>query len=71
MFNLAFYSDQVIPENEAVDRELLAIFESRGLGRRIGYIPRGRSRITASSESDPRTMHGWRGADIVRLARIL
>jgi dipeptidase E len=39
MLNLAFYSDQIIPRNAAIDLKLLATMDSRGLGRRIGYIP--------------------------------
>ena len=41
MINLAFYSDQIVPKNEAVDERLLATMASNGLGRRIGYIPSG------------------------------
>ena len=39
--NLAFYCDQRVPENAAIDRRLLAVMAERGLGRRIGYIPSG------------------------------
>ncbi|MBB4007234.1 hypothetical protein [Allorhizobium taibaishanense] len=41
MINLIFYSDQVIPENAAVDERLLTVLASNRLGRRIGYIPSG------------------------------
>lgn len=41
MMNLAFYSDQIIPENELVDRKLLAVMASKRLGGRIGYVPSG------------------------------
>ncbi|WP_245449404.1 Type 1 glutamine amidotransferase-like domain-containing protein [Neorhizobium tomejilense] len=41
MINLAFYSDQIIPENDAIDQKLLVALDANGLGRRIGYIPSG------------------------------
>ncbi len=41
MLNLAFYSDQIIPENGAIDQKLLVAMTANGLGRRIGYIPSG------------------------------
>ncbi|WP_339760124.1 Type 1 glutamine amidotransferase-like domain-containing protein [uncultured Hoeflea sp.] len=41
MINLAFYSDQIVPENGAIDDRLLAVIASNGLGPRIGYIPSG------------------------------
>ncbi|WP_047454219.1 Type 1 glutamine amidotransferase-like domain-containing protein [Rhizobium rhizogenes] len=41
MVNLAFYSDQIIPESKEIDLRLLAMMESQGLGTRIGYIPSG------------------------------
>jgi dipeptidase E len=41
VLNLAFYCDQIIPENGAIDERLLAIIRSNGPGRRIGYIPSG------------------------------
>lgn len=39
MINLALYSDQIIPENAAIDSRLVALMQGRG--RRIGYIPSG------------------------------
>jgi dipeptidase E len=39
MVNLALYSDQIIPENSAIDARLIALIRSQGLGNRIGYIP--------------------------------
>lgn len=39
MIDAILYSDQVIPENEKIDRCLVAMMETRG--RRIGYIPSG------------------------------
>ncbi|WP_167375553.1 Type 1 glutamine amidotransferase-like domain-containing protein [Brucella cytisi] len=41
MINLAFYSDQIIPENEAIAETLLALMASNGLGSKIGYIASG------------------------------
>lgn len=41
MINLAFYSDQIIPENEAIDHKLLSAMAASRLGRRIAYIPSG------------------------------
>ncbi|MCF3641396.1 Type 1 glutamine amidotransferase-like domain-containing protein [Rhizobium sp. TRM95111] len=41
MCNLAFYSDQIVPPNAAVDRRLLAMMTVRGVGSHIGYIPSG------------------------------
>lgn len=41
MLRLAFYSDQIVPENQAVDKVLLATLASEGSGKKIGYIPSG------------------------------
>ncbi len=41
MLRLAFYSDQIIPENQAVDKVLLATLASEGSGKKIGYIASG------------------------------
>jgi dipeptidase E len=41
MVNLAFYSDQIIAANEAIDKRLLAMLASKGPGRRIGYVASG------------------------------
>jgi dipeptidase E len=41
VINLAFYSDQIIPENEAIDQKLLSMMAANGLGRRVAYIPSG------------------------------
>jgi dipeptidase E len=41
VIKLAFYSDQIIPENGAIDEKLIAAMRSNGLGRKIGYIPSG------------------------------
>lgn len=41
MINLALYSDQIIPENAAVDVRLLAMLKARGAGTRIGYVASG------------------------------
>ncbi|WJH39018.1 Type 1 glutamine amidotransferase-like domain-containing protein [Aliirhizobium terrae] len=39
MVNLALYSDQIIPENSAIDARLIALMQSLGLGTRLGYVP--------------------------------
>lgn len=41
MLNLAFYCDQIIPENRAIDERLLAVMAAKGPGRRIAYIASG------------------------------
>lgn len=41
MVNLALYSDQIIPENSAIDARLIALMQSLGLGTRLGYVPSG------------------------------
>ncbi|TXH79660.1 MAG: peptidase E [Rhizobium sp.] len=41
MVNLALYSDQIVPENRAIDLGLLAMMTALGLGTRIAYIPSG------------------------------
>ncbi|WP_412064581.1 Type 1 glutamine amidotransferase-like domain-containing protein [Rhizobium sp. SYY.PMSO] len=41
MVNLALYSDQIVPENRAIDLGLLAMMAALGLGTRIAYIPSG------------------------------
>ncbi|NSZ16004.1 Type 1 glutamine amidotransferase-like domain-containing protein [Agrobacterium vitis] len=41
MINLAFYCDQIIPENEAITETLLAAIAANGLGTRIGYVASG------------------------------
>jgi len=41
MVNLALYSDQVIPENFAIDLRLLELVKATRAGVRIGYVPSG------------------------------
>jgi dipeptidase E len=41
MVNLLLYSDQVIPENSAIDMRLLELMKAREAGPRIAYIPSG------------------------------
>jgi len=41
MVNLALYSDQVIPQNAAVDARLMDLMKTQGVGTRLGYIPSG------------------------------
>lgn len=41
LINLAFYSDQIIPENEAITETLLAAIAANGLGSRLGHIASG------------------------------
>ena len=41
MINLALYSDQIIPENSAIDIQLLALMKAEAAGTRIGYVPSG------------------------------
>lgn len=44
MVNLALYSDQIIPENSAIDMRLLELMQARKVGTRIAYIPSGPER---------------------------
>lgn len=39
--SLALYSDQIIPENDRLDRRLLDMLERQGRGRRFGYVASG------------------------------
>ena len=39
--NLAFYCNQEMPDDEAIDRRVLDILAARGDGRRIAYLPSG------------------------------
>lgn len=41
MVNLALYSDQVIPQNAAVDARLLKLMKAQAEGTKLGYIPSG------------------------------
>jgi dipeptidase E len=41
LINLALYSDQIIPENSAIDIRLVELMASRGGGGRIAYVPSG------------------------------
>jgi dipeptidase E len=41
MVNLALYSDQIIPENSAIDIRLLELMKAKAVGTRIAYIPSG------------------------------
>jgi len=41
MVNLLLYSDQIIPENSAIDMCLLELMKAREPGTRIAYIPSG------------------------------
>ncbi|SFB09732.1 dipeptidase E [Rhizobium sp. NFR07] len=41
MVNLALYSDQIIPENSAIDARLIALLQSQGVGNHIGYVASG------------------------------
>ncbi|NSY46809.1 Type 1 glutamine amidotransferase-like domain-containing protein [Agrobacterium tumefaciens] len=41
MVNLARYSDQIIPENSAIDIRLLELMKAKAVGTRIAYVPSG------------------------------
>ena len=41
MVNLALYSDQIIPENSAIDIRLLELMKAKTAGTRIAYVPSG------------------------------
>ncbi|MBA8878276.1 Type 1 glutamine amidotransferase-like domain-containing protein [Phyllobacterium myrsinacearum] len=41
MVNLALYSDQVIPENSAMDYRLVELIKTKRAGTRVAYLPSG------------------------------
>lgn len=61
--SVALYSDQIVPENNRIDRRLLDMLTRQGRGRRFGYVPSGPD-ATRSFFHDRQAYYRQHGIDL-------